>query len=255
MRKFLVAAMVAVAVLTTTRPADAAFNIQAYDDGVLFSTTVIPLTPTMWSISGSSTDFTFGGTAQIQLVGNGTLSVSYNNAVTQTTNGTHTLTLLVSNQGYMLPTGTVVKLSSSGGGSYIGLIGDSVVGTTLGFLDPNNALFGQVTVAGDGTVAANAHSTPASTTGSIPGTAATVPLVYTPPTATNLVASAVPFSLTNVTVFTFTGQIGDTANISNSVATSATPAPAALVLALTGIPVLGCGAWLRRRRPDGVTAA
>ena len=55
------------------------------------------------------------------------------------TGGTNTLTIVVTDTGYTAPPGSSVLLSNSGGGSYVGATGDSVVGTSLGFLDPNNA--------------------------------------------------------------------------------------------------------------------
>ena len=103
---------------------------------------------------------------------------------------------------------------------------------------------------GDGSVSPNSHSTPASTTGTVTGTSATESLVYNPHTGTKVVPSHDPFSLTSVSYFTFTGKAGDDANLSNSLDTAAAaPAPAGIMLALTGIPFLGIGTpWLRRRR-------
>jgi hypothetical protein len=75
--------------------------------------------------------------------------------------------------------------------------------------------------------------------------------VFTPGTATNnLVPGGAPFSITEVLTFTFTLDAGSgqtSANVSASTVATA-PAPAGLVLALTGVPVLGIGSWLRRRR-------
>jgi len=251
-RKFLphmMAALVGATMLGAPAQARAGFNVQVYDDGALAASSFLNTIPgLMWSFGATTTNFSVGGSANIQLLGNGQLSVSYNDVVTTLTSGTHTLTLLVTNTEYMLPTGTPVRLTSAGGGSYIGGIGNTVVGNTLGFLDPGNAEFGQVTVNGNGSVSPNAQSTPASTTGTINGTGGSVSMVYTPGTGSALVTSTVPFSLTNVSYFTFTGAAGDFANISNSVATTATPAPAGLVLAFSGLPVLGIGRWLKGRR-------
>jgi hypothetical protein len=262
-RKFLtlMAVLAGAAILGVPSQARAGFGIQVYDDGVLKTSTVTPLTATSWSISATTPDFQMSGTASIQLTGNGQLFVSYNDQVTTLTTGTHTLTLLVTNTGYTLPAGSQVLLSSSGGGSYVGTSGNTVVGNTLGFLDPNNTMFGNglggtIPVASpSGVVSPNSQSTPTSTTGTVTGNGMTESLVYTPPTGTNLVTSAVPFSLTNVTFFTFHGAIGDTANISNSLDTTAVPAPPGLGLVLAGLPCLAIGIWLRRRQARLTTAA
>jgi hypothetical protein len=255
--------MVGAAMLGAPTPVRASFAIQVYDDGVLGAVSITQISPTLWSFTSTTADFSIGGSASIQLSGNGQLHVSYNDTVTTLTAGTHTLSLLVTDTGYTLPTGTSVLLTSSGGGSYVGATGNSVVGNTLGFLDSSNTPFGNglggtVSVANpSGVVSPNAHSTPVSTTGTVTGNTMTEALVYTPPTGSNVVASAIPFSLTNVSYFTFTGGVGDNANISNSLATTpttATPAPAGLVLVLAGIPCLGVGNWLRRRRQGRLTA-
>jgi len=52
------------------------------------------------------------------------------------------------------------------------------------------------------------------------------------------------YSLYTVVTVTFTGA----GSVSFNEITGVTPVPAGLVLALTGIPVLGLGTWFRRRR-------
>jgi len=54
-----------------------------------------------------------------------------------------------------------------------------------------------------------------------------------------------PFTLTNVLTFNL-GQNAQTSGDSHLLVS--TPAPAGLVLALTAVPVLGIGGWMRRRR-------
>jgi hypothetical protein len=48
--------------------------------------------------------------------------------------------------------------------------------------------------------------------------------------------------------YTFTGGAGTFMSTQASTSAAVAPAPAALILALTGVPVVGLGAWLRRRR-------
>ncbi len=60
------------------------------------------------------------------------------------------------------------------------------------------------------------------------------------------VSAATSYSLTQtITINYGTGVTGTT---SGDAEMTATPAPAGLLLALSGMPVLGVGAWLRRRR-------
>lgn len=268
-RKFLTRAAILIigaAILSAPTQARAGFSVQVYDDGVLSATTFVQVFNGGNNVLFFDTtkDFSISGTAGIQLSGNAQLTVSYTDHVTTLTSGTNTLTLLVTNTNYLLPSASLVQLTSSGGGQYTGATGDSIVGSTLGFLDSTDVPFGNgqsglVTVANpSGAVAPNASSTPISTTGIVSGnTDVTQSLVYSPGTGISNVVSAVPFSLTNVSFFTFDGAADDNAGISNSLATSnatVTPAPDGLVLVLAGIPCLGVAIWLRRRR-QGCLAA
>ena len=164
----LVALLVGAAILGAPASAHATFSVEVFDDGVSFGTaTIIPSQPPrngcFFQTQRTSRRV---GSASIQMNGNGTLSVSYNSSVTAVMSGTHTLTLLVTNTGYTLPTGSPVLLSSSGGGSYIGAPGDSVSGTTMGFLDSHDQQFGDGTGSAitvnspSGTVTPNSQSTP-----------------------------------------------------------------------------------------------
>ena len=57
-----------------------------------------------------------------------------------------------------------------------------------------------------------------------------------------------PYTLRNVTTYTMVGQgSGNMITVQSTGATVVTPAPAGLILALSGLPVLGLGCWLRRR--------
>jgi len=124
---------------------------------------------------------------------------------------------------------------------------DTVASTYQGFLDNTNTPFGQP-------VAGSTPLQSASATRTSPGTS---PLVYTPGTSTNLVPGGTPFSMTEVLSYTFTlaagsGQASANTSASTTANPVATPAPAGVVLALAGLPILGMGAWLRRRRQPGL---
>jgi hypothetical protein len=61
-----------------------------------------------------------------------------------------------------------------------------------------------------------------------------------------------PYTLANVTKYTVQGQgLGNMLTIQTTgITTVATPAPPGAVLALTGLPFLGLGYWLRRRKRE-----
>jgi len=89
------------------------------------------------------------------------------------------------------------------------------------------------------------------TTGSVfwtPTATVSSPTTFASVPSPNLVA---PYSLSART--TFSGAAGSTFSIDNHL-TYTNPAPAGLVLALTGVPVLGLRAWFRRRRSVATVA-
>lgn len=162
-----------------------------------------------------------------------------------TTSGGGTIQILATYQGFMVPNSTTVRLSSSTTSSTLGSdnVGTMTVGANYyGVLSSTNALY---------TLPTGSNNTPLMTgSGSISGVGNTGTLPLNPATATAVVSSAAPFSLTSDLTYTITasGDInGDTVGESISTAASAIPAPAGLILALTGLPCLGLGRWLRRR--------
>jgi len=142
---------------------------------------------------------------------------------------THTLKIFITQDGYTLPVGPQLKVES-------GLaITSNIAGVTLtnifqAFADKNNNLFGTSDFTnGPQTAIANGST---ADTGSANG-------VFT--------RNATPYSVTSVSSFQVTG--GSSTNFSNHVNLTAAgvPAPAGLVLAASGVPVLALG-WLRRRK-------
>jgi hypothetical protein len=264
MRKFFIAAALAVvSLLSSVRSAEAAYAIQIYDDGNLEfqGGTGVASIGTGFVIAGipSANSLTFSATTTHFSISNGSglsnnpgtqgasnLDLSSNEQITTTfgtSGGLHTIKIVLTQTDWQAPTGTPLTLSSSAGGSVGALsTGSATVSATYqGFLDNTNTAFGQP-VAGS-TPIQNASASAAGST--------TTPLVFTPGTSgNNNVPGGTPFSITDVLEFTFdvtpsSGQVS--ANVSASTVASV-PAPAGLVLALTGIPVLGIGSWLRRRQ-------
>jgi hypothetical protein len=263
MRKFFIATVVAVVSLIGSAPtAKAAFQITLYVDGVNqnvgtvgnaqhFSVPINVNTGTVdgvsfFNINSINANTNWSGTQ----VGGARLGSSFNADFSTDfgpNGGTHTLTIVLSENGWLAPAGNPLGLSLSAGGSIGNTPGGpsnqtlTVDSTAQGFLDTGNVLATSQTPVGSTTPLASASA-------SVNGTN-TDNLVYTPDPATSLVPGAVPFTLTTVYTFTVTTDGNNTGdfNVSGSL-TAAAPAPAGLVLALTGLPTLGLGAWLRRRR-------
>jgi len=132
--------------------------------------------------------------------------------------GSDTLTIEISDQGFLT---SPLPMNTSIGGTLSGAIASVKAEATF---DNTNTLFGGTAPPG---YSQTFTSSPISGVGGFTITGGT------------------PYSLTQRIIITATGQGGLT---SGDFELQAAPAPAGLVLALTGMPVLGLGAWLRRRR-------
>jgi hypothetical protein len=129
-----------------------------------------------------------------------------------------TLTVEISDQGFLT---SPLSVGGQVGGTFSG----SVTGVTaLDAFDNGNTLFGTA----GGSKTATFTSSPFS---------GTLPILP--------VTGATPYSLTERVVITAGAGAGTT---SGDFEINSVPAPAGLVLALAALPVLGLGAWVRRRR-------
>lgn len=259
-----VAALVGAATMAAPPQARAGFAVDVYDDGVLqggvFS--FVSGSPGAYSLIfvGTTTHFSLNGSgisdnpgtpsdAHLQLGSNEQVSANFG-----TSGGTHTIKIVISEDGWTNPMGNPLLLSSSPGGSFGYSAGinssahQKVTATYQGFLDNTDTPFGQPA----------AGSTTIQTASASLGSVGTANLVFSPGVSVNAgVPGGTPFSMTGVLTFTFTLDAGSgtsSANVSASTTAAppsradVAPAPTGLVLALTGAPFLGIGAWLRRRR-------
>jgi hypothetical protein len=257
-RNFLpiVAALVGAAILGSPTQARAGFAVEISVNGGAFQAANVTTLDSQdatytYSITGvvtitGSLSSTFPGSP----IGAGlTLGNTTHVQFTGTTAGS--IEIVSSQNFFTAPTSTPLSLSSSVGGSLQTTgTGASVSSTFQGVLDNTNTNFGigNGTLLSPGGSPLASQSTPgqnasASTTGT--GTAS---LVYSPGTSTNLVNSATPFALENILTFSGTPVLNEIVGASGTTTASPTPLPAGLVLALTGFPALGIGAWFRRRR-------
>jgi hypothetical protein len=272
-RKFVpvVALLACATIFGAPTQANASYTVSVYDDGVLQSGIGVLVSGSSLVFTGSTTHFSItngsGTSNNPGTQGGSNLALSSNEQISTqfgAAGGSHTITIVVSQNGWTAPGGTSLVLSSSAGGSFDYLTGtltyltgtpttantQSVSATYQGFLDNTNTIY----PGGAALTTPGGASTPIQTTGTVsrtsPGTSS---LVFTPGTSINpSVPGGTPFTLTDVLSFTFTvgpGSGQTTANVSASTTVTSVPAPAGLVLALTSVPVLGIGAWLRRRRP------
>jgi len=251
-RKFFLCAILAgIAMAAQASPARATFEIFVYDDGKLAFTSTGSATSV--SYAGTTTNFSISngsGTSNnsgsaisfMQLSGNAVVSTTFS------VPGTHTLTIVESEDGWTAPAGNPLVLSSAGGGSYLlDKSGNSISATYQAFLDTSGKLYaGGASFTTPGGGSDSKQSATATTPIGLPGS-----FTYSPNPDSSLVPGAVPFAFTTVQTYSFSlvaGSLTNNANASDTSSVTATPAPAGLVLALAGLPCLGIGQWLRRRR-------
>jgi len=256
LRKLLPLVVAAVAaIMGSANRAEAGFVAQIYDDGKL-EATVTAGSPNSLSFAGiATTHFSVSGSglsnfpgsqagSLLNLSGNSFIQTNFSGGGTQT----HTLQVVYSENGWTAPVGTPITLISTSSGGSAAFIGGNNTGLVQAsyqsFLDNTNA---QPLPANGAAFAAPGGAFTAALTGSATSIGG---LALSPTTASNTnVPGGTPFTMSTVMGYTFTldsGVLGS-ANISGS-SVAAVPAPAGVVLALTGLPVLGIGGWLRRRR-------
>lgn len=229
-------------------PAQATFELRIYEDGNIAS----PLLSLQDSDNDGSiaytgnvgTDFNLAFTfATSNSPGDsdvGIVTVS-NTRITNLTGATHSLTIAVSSQGFMSPSGSGLTLVNTTSGS---VTRGTISGNFTTYVDQGNGLFGMSDIQ-------TAAVTFSQTTGtSFAGTTLQSPLTL-----------AGPYSITNVGNYTFgasasmtlTGgnsqvQAPDPSSTTGGTGGVLTPAPSGLVLALTGMPLFSLGCWFRARR-------
>jgi hypothetical protein len=187
--------------------------------------------------TSTPTDFKvvfFGTTANPGSLGGSSNLMTSTTEVTNTTGSPHTLNINVTEQDYTFPgtSGSTLSMTSHIGGT-VTTGGPSQTLTFQSFADNLNRDFGT-----DATTTSTGKQTP-DVTGSM---ASSYKNDATPATFSRT-STLYSVTVTNALALVAGGDL----NYGSTTTLAATPAPAGLVLALTGLPALGIGGWLRRR--------
>jgi hypothetical protein len=230
----LVACLTAAAFWATPPPARADFQLRIYEDGNFLAAPGV-LTDGgsgVITYSGNAGDFNLAftyATSNSPGADNVGIVTVANTRITNNTNATHTLTIEVSSQGFDLPTGDSLSLLNSASGT---ISRGSINGSFTSYVDRSNSLFGKSDVAAPAVTFA--------------GTAGTNSASFSGTTEVYPFSSTGTYSITNVGTYTFAA--GASMTLTGGLSEVHAPAPPGLVLALSGMPLLGFGCWFRGRR-------
>jgi hypothetical protein len=234
-RKLLLCGFVLAGVFCTAQPIRADLVITVSDDGgapQTFTTTGSPTSDlTVGQNTVTTAHFTIkvlGGEANQIGSGSGATSQLLSSAVsvTETGSGAHSLVITVTGSGYTAPTTPPPVQAVT---SFTGNVNASGTGTDG---------YSFSATAGSTTIASNSAS----------GAFAIPPGSFTPTNSTVGISSlSAPFSIQHSITLNMSVH-NEKINYSSQTTLTSVPAPAGLILAVTGLPCLGFGAWLRRRK-------
>lgn len=239
MRKWLTNTMIGLAVgaavLFTAAPARASYFYQIFDDGVAVTGIITPSGNSFSTIlSTTNFDITIASSLTVQSVSMTTLNTNLQAHLNGP--GTHTIEIKVAFVDYSMPAGSPLLAVSSG---------------SANFADSNNKDFatGQAWGNAANTSAFNTGATGGKQTANSPGGDA-FGVVLNPNPSSFSFARSGNFALNQDLLISLTNGTNTTGQDQfSTIVTSpgVVPAPAGLVLALTGMPVLAFGGWVRRR--------
>jgi hypothetical protein len=243
-RKCIVLAVALAGAIALRGPAGARadFTLQVFEDGVLidkeiFSANKIPIDQTEGNfyIKGDVLFTNNPGDAN-----NGNIQISGITARNNDDDNQHTLSLVLSVNNFTAPgaAGSPMRLSSTASITQTGGFGANDSFTYQGNADANNNLFGTTSPPPLGGVVTTGLS-------SFTMAGGTLTQGSTDTKTATFIRTQDVYSLTSISTFNITG--GSQIGFATSTA-AALPAPAGIVLALSGAPLLGLGHWLRCRR-------
>jgi len=228
------AALLAAIAFFQPSPASALFKMYLQEDGGAI--TEVATTGTDFSglqigfpVASIFGDFSISSATATSV--NSTVSNLLSNSlsVTNTAGSTHTLVVYAVQTNYTLPVGTKLNVESGLGGTLnAGTVGLSPI--FQAFASSTNA---------NGALAANDY-----TNG--PQSAALNVTTFDTGSASGVFTRSGNYSLTSKVTLQLGG--GSQVQFTDHINVTATPAPAGVMLALAGLPVMSAGAWLRRRK-------
>jgi len=188
-------------------------------------------------------NFTITGLAGSQTNSNGpggSILQSTNLTITNNTGTAHSLQIFTFGNNFTLPTGSSLLMTSSGGGNIFlpGTPGDTNV-VHQGFINNANPAIDLPPGPGSPTLVPPQETTPGAQAAVFTGNSfgnGTLEALFNRLNAN--------FSLTSLAMVNVGGSAG--IHFTETLQVTAVPAPAAMILALTGLPCFA-GAWLRRR--------
>jgi len=244
LKKFVILGAVAAALFCTAPAAQATLTVKlSVDGGTNF------LVPTSGSLTGSGvttatfnvggTIFTVTGTSNaplgVQPAQISQVQVALNN--TTGTSAAFNLVVAVSDTNFTTPSGPTTLTSSLSGAIAAGAVSSTGTTNFQSVIDYNNNLFGGLPIGG--VASGNTFST------GVQNFTITSSFNNTVAAATT---ATIPFALSNeFHVSSLTLGAGAQYTLTGTT-TLAVPEPATMVAALTGLPLLGIGAWARRRK-------
>jgi len=255
-------ALVAAVVLGTPPPAQAADSVTLFvsvNGGLSYSSLSSGTGSVQLTVNGVGFDVHVTGTSNQPTAGATQAQISQISTTISTTGpgsvALPNIIIALSDKGFTQVSGAAVLSSSINGTS--GALTGSALSTFQSTQANSNLEFAGLTSPGLATAVVGAG---------LPAPGAATATVNNPPlviaslgsgtqsipgsTATTTTTATVPFSLSNqLDVIGITLNAGAQLNLTGTTTLStAVPAPPAAVLALTGLPFLGIGEWLRRRR-------
>jgi len=224
----------ALLLLASASSARAGYFYQIFDNGVAQTGIVTPAGNNFVTVvSTTNFDITIASSFTVQTSGLTTLDSQLQAHEKATSTGKNTIEIRIAYTDYALPAGSPVTVSSSGAANF----GDTSM---------NDTGMGQAWGDAGNTSTFNTGVTGGVQTGTSPGGTA-FGVVLLPNPSTFEFAKSGNYSLKQDLKLSLTEHVNTTGQI-ELITDVAIPAPAGLALVLTGLPVLGLGGLLRRRK-------
>jgi hypothetical protein len=225
--------LIGAVVLAVPPPAQAEF-LQIQDDGVDMTGVLTSAGPVLISINSTTNfDITIVSSFMMQAPGLSTLDTQVQAHMRTGVTGQHRLEMKLAFTDYAFPVGSPLMVKTSGAANF----GDSALGDSA-----TSQTWGNAANTGEFNVGATAGMQVANSPG---GSAFGV--VMDPNPATFSFSSMGNFALNQDIIIALTDDNNTSGQAEIMTDVTPMPAPAGFILAITGLPVLAIGQWLRRQ--------